>query len=299
MNQLERYELFICVTQSQSLTAAAEKLGLTKATLSKQIKRLESELQIDLFSRSGYRLELTPFGEVFLEQCKHLQHALDDTRSMAQQFHNKPQGALHITAFGYFARHLIFPRLSEFQKKYPDLKLVIDLEERVPNFAKENCDIALGFSLPTPNQEDIIQSSMGTTSYVLCASPDYFKQYGTPQNLEDLKQHQLISHVGRKNHHLKFNQEMHFPIEPSLYVNRVEAMIECALLGLGLVQLPIYMLKKYLDSKQLIAALPELQKQNGHIYYYFPKYRHTQPKIRAFIDFFLNDRNNYNQTSTC
>lgn len=293
MNQLERYELFICVAQSQSLTAAAEKLGLTKATLSKQIKKLETELRLDLFSRSGYRLELTPFGEAFLEQCRHLKHALDDTRSMAQQFHEQPQGTLHITAFGYFAKQLIFPKLKMFQERYPNLKLVIDLEERVPNFSKENCDIALGFSLPTPDQDDIIQSSMGTTRYVLCASPAYFEKYNKPQTMEDLKHHQIISHTSRNNQHLKFRDNFIFAVEPTLYVNRVEAMIDCACLGLGLVQLPIYMLKKDLENKRLIEVLPEIQKHSGHIYYYFPKFRYTQPKIRAFIDFFLQEKHDY------
>jgi DNA-binding transcriptional LysR family regulator len=293
MSQLDRYELFICVAQSQSLTDAAAKLGLTKATLSKQIKRLENELKIDLFSRSDYRLKLTPFGETFLEQCKQLQHALDDTRSMAQQYHNKPRGTLHITAFSYFARHLIFPHLKEFQQQYPDLKLIIDLEERVPNFAKEACDIALGFSLPAPNQEDIIQSSMGTTQYVLCGSTDYFKENKKLETIEDLKNHRIISHASRKDQHLKLNKPHTLSLEPTLYVNRVEAMIECACLGLGLVQLPVYLLKKYLNSGRLIETLAEEQKQQEHIYYYFPKYRYTQPKIRAFIDFFLNKKMDY------
>ena len=135
---------------------------------------------------------------------------------------------------------------------------------------------------------------MGTTRYALCASPEYFKEHGKPKHLEDLLNHCLITHNSRKPKHLKFNDpKLNIEINPSLYVNRVSAMIECACLGLGLIQLPMYILKNYITSKQLIEVLPNIQKQDGHIYYYFPKYRYTQPKIRTFIDFFLKEKRDY------
>ena len=116
MSDLDRYELFVIVAQAPSLTQAAEQLGMTKASLSKQISHLENDLKVDLFSRAGYRLSLTAFGERLLEQCQHLKRALDDTRSLCDQFHEQPKGDLHITAFCYFAEHLIFPRLKIFKK---------------------------------------------------------------------------------------------------------------------------------------------------------------------------------------
>jgi DNA-binding transcriptional LysR family regulator len=291
MSDLDRYELFIEVAQAQSLTQAAEQLGITKASLSKQMKRLESDLKVDLFSRAGYRLSLTPFGERLLEQCLHLKRALDDTRSLCDQLHEQPKGDLHVTAFCYFAQRLIFPRLKAFQDKYPQLTIHVDLEERLPNFDKSVCDIALGFSLPTPQDYDeIIQVPMGSTRYVLCGSPSYFIQAGKPERIEDLQDHRLISHPSRGQQHLKFAKSHAISVKPMLYVNRVEAMIECSCLGLGLVQLPIYMLEDYLKQGDLVEVLPDVQMQQGSIYYYYPKYRYIQPKIRAFIDFFLKDK---------
>jgi LysR family carnitine catabolism transcriptional activator len=123
MSDLDRFELFIYVAQAKSLSHAAAQLKTTKASLSKQMKRLEAELAIDLFSRSGYRLSLTSYGETLLSQCLRLKRELDDTRSICQKFHEEPEGSLKIVAFTYFARKLIFPRLKFFLQRYSKLHL--------------------------------------------------------------------------------------------------------------------------------------------------------------------------------
>ena len=289
MSDLDRFEYFVHVAKAGSLSEAAQQLGMTKASLSKQIKKLESELAVDLFSRAAYRLSLSPFGEQLLEQCLRLKRTLDDTRMLCNRFHDQPKGMMHVQAFSYFAQTLIFPRLEAFQKRYPRLEVSISLEERMPHFEKDQCDLALGFSLPVPDQEDIIQCRMGSTRYVLCASKAYWLQHKKVNTIEDIEDHRIISHTSRGDKHLVFTKPHQISIQPSLCVNRVEAMIECACLGLGLVQLPLYMMQNYLDSGALVEVLPDIQKKDVSIYYYYPKYRYTQPKVRAFIDYFLKD----------
>ena len=286
MSDLDHFEAFIGVASAKSLSQAATQLGLTKATLSKQIKQLEKQLKVDLFSRADYRLSLTPYGEILLRQCLRLKRELDDTRSIYHAFHEQPEGELKIVTFGYFAQKLIFPKLKNFLAQYPKLSLTIDIGQRVPHLEQEQVDLALGFSLPVPYQEEIIQCSMGTTRYVLCASTDYFAQYGRPNCLDTLATYRYISHVNRLEH-LKLKENHNINIQPYLFLNSAESMIECAKLGLGLIQLPIYMVEDYLKDGTLIEVLSEYQRTNEHIYYYYPKYRHTQPKIRKFIDFFL------------
>lgn len=287
MSELDRFEVFTYVAQAESLTHAADQLGITKASLSKQIKRLEAELKVDLFSRSGQRLHLTALGETLLKQCLRLKRELDDTRAICQSLIDEPEGDLRIVAFGYFARKLIFPHLKVFLKRYPKLRLTINISERVPNFEREQVDIALGFSLPVPNSEEIIQCSMGTTHYVLCASPEYFSQNGKPNHLEDIKNHQFICHTSRTHEPIKLKSGYKCFIESYLLLNSVTSMIDCAKEGLGLIQLPFYMLEDLLKSGELIDVLNEFQRTDEHIYYHYPKYRYVQPKVRRFIDFFL------------
>lgn len=287
MTGIDRFEIFTYIAQAETMTQAAEQLTMSKASLSKQIKRLEADLKLDLFSRVGNRLKLTPQGEVLLTQCLRLKRELDDTRSVCQQFSEEPEGSLKIVAFVHFANALIFPRLKDFLKRYPKLSITIDTSERVPQFEQEQVDLAVGFSLPMPDSENIIQCSMGTTYYVLCGSPKYFAKHGKPKTLEDLQHHHYISHIVRKKNYIKLQPGHEISLTPYLFVNSVASLIECAIRDLGLIQLPIYMMEELLKEKKLISVLQDYQRTGEHIYYYYPKYRYIQTKVRKFIDYFL------------
>ncbi len=284
MSDLDRFELFIYVAQAQSLTQAASLLGMTKASLSKQIKRLEADFQVDLFSRQGQRLHLTPQGSVLLQQCLRLKKELDDARSICQQFHEEPEGALHVVAFEYFAKQLIYPKLKNFLQRYPKLELFIDTSERIPHFEREQVDLAVGFSLPA--SLDVVRRKITDTRYVLCASSDYFAEKDKPKNLNDLKNHLYIGHSSRQEK-LNLKPPYQLSLKPYLLLNSVVSMIECAKEGLGLIQLPLYLLEKLLIEGKLIEVLENYQATGVNVYYYYPKYRYVQPKIRKFIDFFL------------
>jgi len=286
MSDLDRFELFTYVAQCNSLTHAASLLNVTKASLSKQIKRLEADLKVDLFSRYGQRLKLTEQGKVLLLQCLRLKKELDDARSICQQFIEEPEGILHIVAFEFFAKQLIFPKLNAFLHQYPKLELIIDISERIPNFEREQVDIAVGFSLPAGM--DIVRSKMATTRYILCASPEYFTEFGTVNTLKDIQNHRYIGHSSRpENQIINLKPNYKLSIKPYLLLNSVSAMIECAKNGLGLIQLPSYLLDDYINRGELVEVLEPYQAINANVYYYYPKYRYVQPKVRKFVDYFL------------
>lgn len=286
MSDLDRFELFICVAQTGSLTRAAALLGMTKPALSKQIKRLETDLKVDLFSRYSQRLHLTEQGNLLLTQCLRLKKELDDTRAICQQLIEEPEGVLRVVAFAHFAQQLIFPKLADFLRCYPKLELVMDLSERIPDFEREQIDLAVGFSLPS--SLDIVRKSMTTTRYALCASPRYFQQYDKPKTLQDLIHHRYIGHSSRPMEQvINLKLPHHLVLKPYLLLNNVSAMIACAKLSLGLIQLPLYLLQEDLASGELIEVLTAYQAVDVHVYYYYPKYRYVQPKVRKFIDYFL------------
>lgn len=290
MSDLDRFELFSLVAELGTITLAADKLGIAKASLSKQIQRLELDLNLNLFMRHKQRLHLTEEGKMLLSQCKRLCRELENTRNLCQEFHNEPTGTLHVVVFSYFSKHLIYPKLKAFLHQYPKLQLIIDSTEKIPNFEKEQIDIAVGFSLPVPNPGEVIQKRMMKTKYILCASPEYFKLHGTPQTLKDLYHHQYISHTERTgNYILKLKPEYSLQLKPYLLVNSVTAMIECAINDLGLIQLPLYVLKEYLDQGELIEVLPEYQLSDCNVYYHYPVFAHPQPKLQRFIEFFLKN----------
>ena len=287
MSDLDRFELFVYVAQANSLSQAASQLGMTKASLSKQIRRLEVDLNVDLFSRTGQRLKLTEQGKILLAQCLRLKIELDGARSICQQLIDEPKGTLHIVAFEYFAKKLIFPKLNFFYQQYPKLNLIIDISERIPDFEREQVDIAVGFSLPAGL--DIVRKKMESTRYVLCASNEYLKKFGTPKTLQDLQHHRYIGHSSRpESQTINLKDNYKLTIKPYLLLNSVSGMIECAKNHLGLIQLPYYLLDDTLKRSELVEVLQEFQAVNASVYFYYPKYRFIQPKVRKFIDFFLN-----------
>ena len=218
MSDLNRFELFTHVAQTGNLTQSAKLLQLTKAALSKQIRKLEADLHFDLFSRTGQRLHLTDQGEVLLQQCLRLKQEIENTRAMCEDFHTEPRGLLYIVALDFFAQKIIYPRLNKFIQKYPKLEILIDASEHIPDFEREQADIALGFSLSAP--DNVIQRRMATTRYVMCASPEYFKKYGEPKTLDELLQHRYIGHKAReevRSTHLKPGFEI--KLKPVLVVN--------------------------------------------------------------------------------
>ena len=286
MSDLDRFELFTHVAETGNLTQSAKALQLTKAALSKQIRKLEVDLNVDLFSRTGQRLHLTDQGEALLQQCLRLKSELDNTRAMCEDFHAEPRGFLYIVVLDFFAQKIIYPHLNKFMQKYPQLEIVIDASERIPDFEREQVDIAVGFSLAAP--DNVVQRRMATTHYVMCASPEYFKKHGKPKTLHELLQHRYIGHKARaevRSTHLKPGFEI--KLKPSLVLNNVAGMIGCAKQGLGIVQLPFYLVEKLLQSGELVEVLTSYQAVDAPVYYFYPKFRHTQPKVRCFIDYFL------------
>lgn len=289
MADLNKLEIFTYVAQYSSITKASAALGITKSSLSKQIKFLEHELQVDLFSRTKQRLQLTEQGEILLMQCLRLKKELDDTRSLCQQFTHEPEGHLHLMVFEYFANKLIFPRLKGFLQQYPKLECTITISEKIPEFEKEKVDIAVGYSLPAPL--DVVRKRITSTHYVLCASSLYLSKYGIPTNLQELQTHLYIGHSSRPlNRIIRLNPSHSLHIKPYIQLNSVSSMIECARLGLGIIQLPVYLLENFIEKGELVEILQEYQARNANVYYYYPKYRFVQPKVRKFIEYFLNPR---------
>ena len=288
MSDLDRFELFTQVVKSGGISQAAQALDISKAAVSKQIKHLEQTVNTLLFTRYKQRLQLTPQGEALFTQCLRLQRELNEARNICQAFDAEPTGDLHVVVFVYFAQQLIFPRLKQFLATYPKLNLRIDTTERVPDFINEQIDLAIGFSLPVPNAGEVIQQRMATTRYVLCASPDYFTENGIPKDLNDLAKHRYIEHTSRSSTQtLKLKPQYQVIVTPYLLLNSVNAMIDCARQGIGLVQLPFYMVKTLLNNGELIEVLKDYQAVDAGVYYHYLKQRYMQPKIRKFIDYFL------------
>lgn len=285
MNKLECITAFIAVVEQSSFASAAKKCGISTAAISRKISHLEFELKTKLLTRTTRKISLTEIGAQYYQHCKKLIKELVEAESDILGSQSEVTGLLSISSSRYFAvRHLI-PRLPQFMALHPKLRIKFELAERFPDLDKEEIDLIYGVSMEGP--ETLVRKRVATTHYVICASPKYLKDNGTPKVPADLSSHRYITHSMRVPDNIvkfKGNKEIH--VKPILYLNDSRAMRECAIQHMGIVKLHDYVVAGALQDGRLVEILSEYRETQQPVYLYYQQSRYLQPKIRKFIDFF-------------
>lgn len=285
MSKLETIQAFISVVEQNGFAAAARKHQVSTAAISRQISRLEAELKTQLLRRTTRKLTLTETGQDYYQHVKKTLDDLSQAEMMIRHSHTEAMGILRITSNRYYAINSLLPRLPEFMAQNPQLKVKVEFAERFPNLLEESLDIVFGMSIE--NDLDLVRKPIGSTHYVLCASPEYLEKFGKPKTIEDLVQHRYITHSERHAHNtIRFKDDKVIYVEPFLAINDSFAMRECALKNMGIVKLHHYMVAGSLASGKLIELFPELRETEKTIYLYYRQNRYLEPKIRKFVEFY-------------
>lgn len=295
MGKLESLNTLIDIVDAGSFSAAARKLGLSNAGISKQISRLEEELGLLLLKRSAKHITPTEAGIVVLQHAKRMRSAELDIQAASELFSQEPSGVLNVHSTIDFANLFILPHLGEFIKENPQITIRLDARDRVPNLKEENIDISFGLfaefnamSAPSLVRRMIFKSKMG-----LYASQAYIKKHGQPKTPEDLNKHFLIIHSGErdgaKNVLMMKNGLM--PITASLYVNSTDALYQLMINNLGIGQLPEFRVKHELNDGRLVPVLDHFQQAAQPLYYHYSSNRLLLPKIKAFAKFVMQYAN--------
>ncbi len=281
---LHHFETFLCVAENGSFTAAANKMGVSKAAISNTIRLLEESLKTPLFIRTTRSIRLTEEGELLLDQCRKIKNELDTAQELITGFNKSPSGHLRVSCNPYFSEKLLANIIKKYIEKYPEVTVDILSEERMPDMHREQIDIVFGINWPAP--QDIVARPIGETRYVLCASPEYLKSCGTPKTIKDLEHHAYIPHSGRRidNVIVDLKQKQPLNLSPRLKLNSAHFMKTCALNHLGIIQLHDYMVENELKNGSLIEILKPHIKPAIPLYVYYQKHRFVQPKIKKFIE---------------
>lgn len=285
MSKLDRIDAFISVVEENGFAAAARKKNVSTAAISRQVTALELELGTQLLQRTTRQISLTEIGEEYYQQCKKIVSELRDAEIAIANSKNEATGVLHIMSNRYFAITHILPKLSEFMFLNPNLRIHFQLAERFPNLEKEGIDILFGVSFE--GSSALVRRRVATTRYVLCASPNYLKKFGTPETPSDLFKHHYITHsIRRPDNVILFKDGKEIQLVPILLLNDSYAMRECAIHDMGIVNLHDYMVADALKSGKLVEVLRDYQEPQKNVYLFYQQSRYLQPKIRRFIDFY-------------
>lgn len=287
MGQLTQIQTFIHVVDRHGFANTAKFLGVSTAAVSKQITALEKRLGIQLLERSTRRVQLTEVGVHYYEQCKRVLTELQEAEAMVSHMQEEPSGYLRVMLTNYFALYYVFPYLQEFMDLYPKIQLEIEIAERKPDLPSENIDLVMGVGYE--GSPDLVRRRITTTKMLLCGSPAYFEKYGVPQKPSDLTNHRVIMHRAHyPENTLVFKNEETIRVNPILRLNHTPAIVKCAVSGIGIAMLRCRLVKEAIDQGLLQKVLVEYQQLEQPVYLYYQKSRYVQPKIRCFIDFFVD-----------
>jgi len=292
MESLNHLECFLQSAEGGGFSAAARRLGLTPAAVSKNVARLEARLGVRLFQRSTRSLTLTEAGERLLAQARgplaELQGALADASGDA----GKPSGVLKVGMAHAVGRLYLVPLLAEFLRRYPDVQPDWRFDNRTVDLIGEGYDVAIGGGIELA--PGVVARELGRPRVLVCAAPAYMSGRPAPREPADLASMEGIARrsaeTGRLRGYVLRNragQEATAEFRPIATFDDPEAMAQAACRGLGVALLPGPHAAPYLESGQLLRLLPDWHAEVGPLSIYYSSKKGLPAKTRVFVDFII------------
>ncbi len=279
--------VFAEVVAIGSFTLAAQRLGLSKASVSREVTRLERRLGTQLLRRTTRSMSLTEIGEAFYAACQRVAEEVELAERSVGVLQAEPRGELRLAASVSFGQLQLAPRLPAFLARHPNLRVHMDLTDRMVDLVSERFDLAIRIS-DRLGDASLVQRRLCPIRFVVCAAPEYLKRRGTPREPAELERHNCLG-VGASPWQLMLPREQAARLRADLYVDNGDALRRIAGLGHGIVCLPTYLVGDDLRSGRLVRILPEKLTLEGSAFALYPQSRHASPKVRALIDYFAKE----------
>lgn len=289
MYDLNLMIIFAHVVNEQSFSAAARKLGVSRSSVSKAVAKLEHALGASLLNRSTRHLSLTEVGAAFFDYCTRISYEADQAHKMIDSLNAQPRGVLKVAASVAFGTLHIAPVIGDFLRRYPELDIDMTITDRIVDLAEEGYDVVICVTRDLP--QALIAKKLAPIRRKLCATPDYFKEFGVPLSPQDLVNHNCLDYIHSGDKGLwRFkgpDGEVSVPVSGRLRINDDEALSQVVLGGFGLALLPTFIIGKDIQAKSLKSVLSEYIPVDQYVYaLYLPKLN-LPLKIRALIDFLV------------
>jgi DNA-binding transcriptional LysR family regulator len=277
-------KVFIAVAEALSFAAAARKLSMSPPAVTRAITTLENHLKTKLLIRTTRHVRLSEAGLRYLEDAKRICQAIVEADEVAMGVNAEPRGHLTITAPALFGKMYVLPSVIDYLQRYPAMSVSALLLDRVVSMLDEGVDVAIRIGELADSSMNAIR--VGRVRRVLCASPNYLKQYGTPKNLTELSSHTLItaSNIGNLWKFGDQSSATRLQIQPRLSVTTHDAAIDAAIQGLGITRVLSYQIAASLESGSLTTLLDDYQPPSMPIHILHSEGRHTSSKVRTFVD---------------
>jgi DNA-binding transcriptional LysR family regulator len=289
MDILASMKVFVAIVDAGSFAAAADRLEISRAMVSKHMTGLEDHLGTRLLNRTTRRLSMTESGSAFYERSQQIIADVAEAEQVAGAAAAAPRGVLKITMPLSYGQHRLGPIIAGFAGAYPQVKLDISLSDRKVNLIEEGFDLAIRIgALP---ESGLIARKLGSDHSIICASPAYLEQHGSPRTPQELASHACLGYTLTGN-----GDEWRLDGPQGLVTVRCGGPVRAdngdilrlaALGGAGLIFQPRFIVGADLLAGRLVQVLPEYMSPQLGIYAIFPSRKHLSPKVRTFVDFLV------------
>ena len=288
---LDRFDAMLAFTRVVELggfTKAATSLNLPKTTVSAQVQALEARLRVKLLNRTTRRVSVTTDGAAYYERAVQLLQELEETEALVSQATASPKGRLRVDVPASLGRRVIIPALRSFLDRYPDIELEMGCNDRRVDLVEEGVDCVIRGGELT--DLSLVARRVASLKLVTCASPAYIAEYGMPQAPTDIERHvgvHFFSSTTGRVFEFDFNKDgkrIELMAGKRVLFNDGESCTEATLAGVGISQLPTYMVQDYIASGELVVVLGTYLSDDLPLHVLYPQNRHLSTKVRAFID---------------
>lgn len=289
MMDWDKLRTFHAAADTGSLTAAAEKVGLSQSAVSRQIAALEDELGVPLFHRHARGLILTGPGKVLQQSTGQMATIAAVAESNLKDARDRPQGELLITAPVGFGSTWLAPRMGGFLDAYPDVTCRLLLDDRELDLTTLEAECAVRLWQAT--HADLIQRKLFSVKTSLYATSDYIAKNGAPKSIADLDKHRIIAYGARASDEMKvldfvlaLGRDGQKPREAALSINNISALVTAVAAGLGIGGLPDYLASM---EPKLQKILPEYPGPDLDVFFIYPADLRRSKRIAAFRQYLI------------
>jgi DNA-binding transcriptional LysR family regulator len=288
MDRLQAMRVFVSVVDLGSQSAAADHLDLSRPVVSRYLAELEDWVGARLMHRTTRKLSLTAAGSEILPRCRQMLELSSDMQAAVNAPDEAPRGLLRISVSTSFGQAQLADAMVAFVRRYPGVSIDLQMLDRTVNLVDERIDLAIR----TSNDLDpnLIARRLTVCRSVICAAAAYLRDYPAPQRVEDLSQHNCLTHsyFGKSLWHFEQDGEpVSVAVQGNISANEASTLLRATLAGAGVAMLPSYQAGVHIFSGELIRLLPQAEPRQMNIYAVYASRKHMPTTLRCMLDFLV------------
>jgi len=279
--------VFTAVVECDSFAGAAERLGLSRGMVTRQVARLEAHLGARLLNRTTRRLSLTAAGGNLYQRATQLLALAEEAEAAVAEESLAPRGTLRVTASTVLGTRHLDRAIADYLKLHPGVDVDLALSERMVALVDEGIDLALRVAAEVA--PGLVARRLAPARMAVCAAPAYLERHGAPAAPQELARHNCLcfAHAAYRNewHFRRGGEKAAVRVAGNLRANSGEALMHAEISGLGVVYEPTFLVHEALRDGRLVRVLPAWQADEFTLFAVYPNRKFLPLKVRSFIDF--------------